>query len=502
MSAPEARVATVNDKQFWRVNSKMIGGLAMGQMTDPDRIWTEAADRLKAEIGDGPYSSYIAPSAVRVDSAGNLILVTPTAYARDWVRQNALRRMNELWLGLDGLSRRLDVRCRAEVGSILPSVAREAPRLNSISTAPATATTAPTFAASADSARAVRAAGLQERLTFDTFVEGHGNAFALAIAKQVASWADGHFNPVFFCGPYGYGKTHLLNAIAWEAQRLRPNAKVVYLTAERFLSTFVRAMQDRSTNAFKESLRSADMLLIDDVQFVGGKASTQEELLNTLTALIEDGKRIVLSADRAPVALTDIEPRLRSHMAAGLTCPVEAADRTLKVAVAQNRLRALAKLGVVSGEARPEVLEHMVDRTPGSMRELEGAVNTLAAVAGARLATLTTDEVQALLGTSMRGGPERRITVDEIQKTVAEHFSLKQADLLSERRTRAIARPRQIAMYLCKQHTTRSYPDIGRRFGGRDHTTVLHGVRKIEELLSQDEQIARDVEALTRKLRG
>ncbi len=502
MAAPEARVATVNDKQFWRVNSKMIGGLAMGQMTDPDRIWTEAADRLKAEIGDGPYSSYIAPSAVRVDSAGNLILVTPTAYARDWVRQNALRRMNELWLGLDGLSRRLDVRCRAEVGSILPSVAREAPRLNSISTAPATATTAPTFAASADSARAVRAAGLQERLTFDTFIEGHGNAFALAIAKQVASWADGHFNPVFFCGPYGYGKTHLLNAIAWEAQRLRPNAKVVYLTAERFLSTFVRAMQDRSTNAFKESLRSADMLLIDDVQFVGGKASTQEELLNTLTALIEDGKRIVLSADRAPVALTDIEPRLRSHMAAGLTCPVEAADRTLKVAVAQNRLRALAKLGVVSGEARPEVLEHMVDRTPGSMRELEGAVNTLAAVAGARLATLTTDEVQALLGTSMRGGPERRITVDEIQKTVAEHFSLKQADLLSERRTRAIARPRQIAMYLCKQHTTRSYPDIGRRFGGRDHTTVLHGVRKIEELLSQDEQIARDVEALTRKLRG
>ncbi|WP_292050857.1 chromosomal replication initiator protein DnaA, partial [Brevundimonas sp. UBA5866] len=252
----------------------------------------------------------------------------------------------------------------------------------------------------------------------------------------------------------------------------------------------------------KDSLRTADMLLIDDVQFVGGKASTQEELLNTLTSLIEDGKRIVLSADRAPVALTDIEPRLRSHLAAGLTCPVEAADRTLKVAVAQSRLRALAKLGVVAGEARPEVLEHMVDRTPGSMRELEGAVNTLAAVAGARLSTLTVEEVQSLLGTSMRGGPERRITVDEIQKTVAEHFNLKQADLLSERRTRAIARPRQIAMYLCKQHTTRSYPDIGRRFGGRDHTTVLHGVRKIEEMLSQDEQIARDVEALTRKLRG
>jgi chromosomal replication initiator protein len=484
---------------------EMIGGAVMAGMTDPNRIWTEAAGRLKTEIGDGPYSSYIAPSAVRVDSQGNLILVTPTAYARDWVRKNALRRMNELWLGLDGLARRLEVRCRAEMGSAPPSGLRDAPRLASINPAPAATSVAPAaaaFAPATDGARAVRAAGLQERLTFDSFVEGQGNAFALAIAKQVATWADGHFNPVFFCGPYGYGKTHLLNAIAWEAQRLRPDAKVVYLTAERFLSTFVRAMQDRSTAAFKESLRSADMLLLDDVQFVGGKTSTQEELLNTLTALIEDGKRIVLSADRAPMALTDVEPRLRSHLAAGLTCPVEAADRTLKVAVAQSRLNALAQLGVVSGEARPEVLEHLVDRTPGSMRELEGAVNTLAAVAGARLSALTVDEVQTLLGAALRTGPERRITVDEIQKTVAEHFSLKQADLLSERRTRAIARPRQIAMYLCKQHTTRSYPDIGRRFGGRDHTTVLHGVRKIEELMPKDDQIARDVEALTRKLRG
>ncbi|RZJ43966.1 MAG: chromosomal replication initiator protein DnaA [Brevundimonas sp.] len=491
----------------------MNGGAAMARLTDPDRIWTEAAGRLRTEIGDGPFSSYIAPSAVRADGAGQLILVTPTAYARDWVRKNALRRMNELWLGLDGLNRRLDVRCRAEMGSTptsaslaaqggaqsagLSVLADDTPSAQAFARVPA-ATVAPV----ADGARAVRAAGLQERLTFDSFVEGQGNAFALAIARQAASWADGHFNPIVFCGPYGYGKTHLLNAIAWEAQRLRPDAKVVYLTAERFLSTFVKAMQDRSTAAFKDSLRSADMLLLDDVQFVGGKASTQEELLSTLTALIGDGKRIVLSADRPPMAMSEVEPRLRSHLASGLTCPVEPADRALKIAVAQNRLKALAKLGVISGACRPEVLEHLVDRTPGSMRELEGAVNTLAAAAAARLETLSVEECQALLGAALRGGPERRITVDEIQKTVAEHFSLKQADLLSERRTRTVARPRQIAMWLCKQHTTRSYPDIGRRFGGRDHTTVLHGVRKIEELIAQDEAIARDVEALTRKLRG
>jgi len=483
----------------------------MAGMTDPDHIWTEAAGRLRTEIGEGPFSSYIAPSAVRADGSGQLILVTPTRLCRDWVRKNALRRMNELWLGLDGLSRRLDVRCRAEMGSTPSASQVAAGRAEGANVLPLVSPqshsmtkTMPmaTVPAVADGARAVRAAGLQERLTFDSFVEGQGNAFALAIARQAAAWADGHFNPIFFCGPYGYGKTHLLNAIAWEAQRLRPDARVVYLTAERFLSTFVRATQDRTMAAFKDSLRSADMLLIDDVQFVGGKAGTQEELLSTLTALIEDGKKIVISADRPPMALTEVEPRLRSHLASGLTCPVEPADRALKLAVARNRIQALANLGVVSGEAQAEVLEHLVDRTPGSMRELEGAVNTLAAVAGARLSSLSVDETQALLGSALRGGPERRITVDEIQKTVADHFSLKQADLLSERRTRAVARPRQIAMWLCKQHTTRSYPDIGRRFGGRDHTTVLHGVRKIEELIGLDDQIARDVETLTRKLRG
>jgi chromosomal replication initiator protein len=485
----------------FEAGEETMGGLAAAatHMTDPERIWTEASLRLRAEIGEGPFSSYIAPSAVRADGAGQLILITPTGYARDWVRKNALRRLNELWLGLDGLSRRLEVRCRAEVASVVPASAVAVQALAAVGLE---TPVAPTVAPVTDGARAVRAAGLQERLTFDSFVEGQGNAFALAIARQTASWADGHFNPIFFCGPYGYGKTHLLNAIAWEAQRLRPDAKVVYLTAERFLSTFVKAMQDRSTAAFKESLRSADMLLLDDVQFVGGKASTQEELLSTLTALIEDGKRIVLSADRPPMALTEVEPRLRSHLAAGLTCPVEPADRTLKIAVAQNRIAAFARMGVVSGEASRDVLEQLVDRTPGSVRELEGAINTLAAAAGPRLTTLGADEAVALLGSALRGGPERRITVDEIQKTVAEHFNMKQADLLSERRTRAVARPRQIAMWLCKQHTTRSYPDIGRRFGGRDHTTVLHGVRKIEELMPQDDQIARDVEALTRKLRG
>jgi len=213
----------------------------MAGMTDPDRIWTEAAGRLRSEIGEGPFSSYIAPSAVRADGAGQLILVTPTAYARDWVRKNALRRMNELWLGLDGLSRRLDVRCRAEMGSVAPASQVAAGRAEGAAVIPlqpqSMAMPMATVPPVADGARAVRAAGLQERLTFDSFVEGQGNAFALAIARQAAAWADGHFNPIFFCGPYGYGKTHLLNAIAWEAQRLRPDAKVIHLERDPLFSS-------------------------------------------------------------------------------------------------------------------------------------------------------------------------------------------------------------------------------------------------------------------------
>ena len=459
----------------------------------PEDVWGQVVEALRAEIGEGAFTSYLEQARVRESQSGDLFLVTPTAYARDWVDRHAIRRINELWLARDDKRRSLKARARAEY---------EAENPGAIETGVTPLVAQPTVSVvAADGPRAVRAAGLQERLTFETFVPGKGNEFAYAIARQVASWADGHFNPVYFCGPYGYGKTHLLNAIAWEAQRLRPNAKVIYLTAERFLSAFVRALQDKSVSAFKDELRGADLLLIDDVHFFSGKQTTQEELFHTLTALIEEGRRVVLAADRPPAALTDVEPRLRSHLAAGLTCPVEPADRALKLAVLEKKLEALEGLNLVSGRARPELLSHLVDRTTGSIRELEGGLNTLAAAAGQRMSNLTIEEAQGFLSAGFRSS-ERRITVDEIQKVTADYYGLKQADLLSSRRTRQVARPRQVAMYLCKQLTTRSYPDIGRRMGNRDHTTVLHGVRRIDALMAEDEQIARDVEALTRKLRG
>jgi chromosomal replication initiator protein len=341
----------------------------------------------------------------------------------------------------------------------------------------------------------------RDRFTFDTFVTGPANEFAHAVARRVASWADGHFNPVVIHGPYGLGKTHLLCAMAREASLAAPDKKVVYLTAERFLSGFVRAAMDRQLGPFKEELRGADLLIVDDVHFIGGKHSTQEELFHTLAALMEDGRRVVFSADRPPAALTEFDAHLRSHLSAGLVCGIEPADRALRLGILRRKLEILRGQFGFTGMLRPEVLDFLADRFTDNVRELEGALNTLIVRGGAGVCALTLDETHCLLRPHLRGG-ERRVTVDDIQKATAEHFRLKQADLLSERRTRAVARPRQAAMWLAKQLTTRSLPDIGRRFGGRDHTTVLHAVRRIEALRPQDPQLAQDLEILMRKLRG
>ncbi|WP_325361664.1 chromosomal replication initiator protein DnaA [Asticcacaulis sp.] len=458
----------------------------------PEMVWSKVATILRKELGEGPFNSYVAPSSVRPGPYGDPVLVTPTAYARDWISRNAARRAQELWTQHDPDSRVLEIRSRIEYedqtrGGETPAVAEVTPVA---------------VEAAVVSPPANRIGGLQERLTFDSFVAGRGNEFAFQMSRQVASWADGHFNPVFFHGPYGYGKTHLLNAIGWEAQSRRPDAKIVYLTAEKFTSTFVKALMDKSVNAFKDEVRGADLLLVDDVHFIGGKTSSQEELFHTLTSLIENNRRVVFTADRPPSQLTEIEARLRSHLSSGLVCALDVADQSLRMGIIERKLEQLSQRLGAAQNPRSDVLHFLAERVPGSIRELEGAVNTLVASAGPRLGSLTLEEAMALLQPNLKVAVERRVTVDEIQKLVSEHFGLKQADLLSERRTRAIARPRQVAMWLCKQHTTRSYPDIGRRFGGRDHTTVLHAVKKVEELLQADDQIARDVEALTRKLRN
>ena len=476
-----------------------IGERMGGVEVSPGGIWSVACHTLKGELGADTFGSWLGQASLREDRDGAVVLVTPTGIARDWIRRNAWRRIQELWSQNDPQGRNLMLKSRIEFDSIAQRTASP----DYLEAADPVSSDVPHLApARPGGAAAAPTPGLQERLTFSTFVTGSPNEFAYAVAKRVASWSDGHFNPVLFHGPYGFGKTHLMNAIAHEATRAAPSKKVVYLTAERFLSTFVRAIQDRKTATFKDTLRDADLLLIDDVHFIAGKQSTQEELFHTLMALMEDGRRVVFTSDRAPADLSEMEPRLRSHLQAGLVCGIEPADRSLRLGILEKKLEALGRSAGIAGlAARPEVLQFLADRFTDSVREMEGALNTLMARLSAGVARVSLDEVQAILRPNLRGG-ERRVTVDEIQKAVAEYYSLKQADLISERRQRAVARPRQAAMWIAKQITTRSLPDIGRRFGGRDHTTVLHAVRRIEELKAGDPVLARDLETLVRKLRG
>jgi len=465
-------------------------------------VWTKTCQVLKHELGEATFGSWLGQASLR-EAGDDVCLVAATGVARDWIRRHAWRRIGELWAQNDPQGRRLDLKSRMELesaGTVAAPPAMAPVAANSVAAA------APAiFEVAAEAppvlARQGRLLGLQERFTFDSFVPGPANEFAFAVARRVASWADGHFNPVLFHGPYGFGKTHLLNALAWEAIHNAPGKRVVYLTAERFTTTFVRALQDRQTAAFKDELRNADLLLIDDVHFVAGKQTTQEELFHTLIALVEEGRRVVMTADRSPTEISEMEPRLRSHLQAGLVCGIEPADRHLRLGILERKLATLAGQGGFKPAARPDVLQFLADRFTDSVRELEGALNTLVARVGAQVASLSLDEAQAILRPHLSCN-ERRVTVDMIQKAVAEHYNLKQADLISERRARAVARPRQVAMWLAKQITTRSLPDIGRRFGGRDHTTVLHAVRRIEALKAEDAGIARDIDALMRKLRG
>ncbi|HEY1752333.1 MAG TPA: chromosomal replication initiator protein DnaA [Caulobacteraceae bacterium] len=465
----------------------------------PAGVWMKASQALRGELGDDTFGSWLAHASLRTSPRGELCLVTPTGIARDWIQRYAWRRIGELWADLDPEGRVLTLKSRGEFeadGGDTEAAPLTIEAVEPISTdSPATAPIAST--------RSGRTQWLQDRFSFDTFVKGPSNEFALAVARRVASWADGHFNPVVFHGAYGYGKTHLLNAIAWEAMRTAPDKKVVYLTAERFLSSFVRSLMERKANGFKDELRSADLLLIDDVHFIGGKHSSEEELFHTLAALMEDGRRVVFSADRPPAGLSEIDARLRSHLSAGLVCGIEPADRALRLDILERKAPLLCRQQGIAAQMKTDVLQFLADRFTDSVRELEGALNTLIARAGAGAGVqgLTLEATQAFLGPTLRGG-DKRITVDEIQKAASEHFGLKQADLLSERRTRSVARPRQAAMWLAKQLTTRSLPDIGKRFGGRDHTTVLHAVRRIEALRQADPQLARDLEVLIRKLRG
>jgi chromosomal replication initiator protein len=336
-------------------------------------------------------------------------------------------------------------------------------------------------------------APLDPRFTFANFIVGKPNELAFAAARRVAEASAVPFNPLFLYGGVGLGKTHLMHAIAWHIRETRPDRRVIYLSAEKFMYQFIRALRYKDTMAFKEQFRSVDMLMIDDVQFIAGKDNTQEEFFHTFNALVDQNHQVIISADKSPNDLEGMEDRMKSRLGWGLVADIHPTTYELRLSILQ------AKAEQLEVPIPQKVLEFLAHKITSNVRELEGALNRIGAYAKLVGRPVTLENTQDVLHDILRAN-DRRVTIEEIQKRVAEHYNIRLSEMYSARRARAVARPRQVAMYLAKQLTARSLPEIGRKFGGRDHTTVMHAVRKVDELRSTDRGFAEDIELLRRML--
>ena len=336
---------------------------------------------------------------------------------------------------------------------------------------------------------------LDPRFTFKDFVVGKSNELAFSACRRVADSEDVPFNPLFLYGGVGLGKTHLMHAIAWQRKKLNPKFKIMYLSAEKFMYEFIKAIRSKNTVPFKEEFRSVNLLMIDDVQFIIGKESTQEEFFHTFNALADQNRQMVISADKSPSDLEGLEERLRSRLGCGLVADIHPTTYELRLSIIELKIE---KYNIALSK---DVIEFLAHKITSSVRELEGALTRLAAHVTLVGRTVNLEIAEDLLQDLLRAS-DRRTTVDQIQKKVAEHYNVKMSDMHSSRRSRNIARPRQIAMFLSKNLTTRSLPEIGRKFGGRDHTTVIHAIKKVNELVKNDSSLAEDIEILTRSLQS
>jgi chromosomal replication initiator protein len=421
-----------------------------------------------------------------------VLLAVPTRFLRDWVAAHYADRIRALW------------RCvNPQVGGVALTVKPAATVDCPANRAPAPAGRvrlgpAPTPPeAVAEPLEGEIGAPVDPRFTFENFVVGKSNNLAYAAAKRVAELDAPPFNPLFLYGGVGLGKTHLMHAIAWQIQRENPGRKVVYLSAEKFMYQFVKAVRCKDTMRFKDMFRSADVLMVDDVHFIGGKESTQEEFFHTFNALADRGSQIVISSDRSPSALSGLEERVRSRLGWGLVADIQPTTYELRLGILHCKAQAFAQ----EVKVPDNVLAFLAHRITSNVRELEGALNRVIAQAVLVGRAITLDMAQDVLQDLLRAH-ERRVPIEDIQRQVADHYQIRIADMHSARRARAVARPRQVAMYLAKLLTPRSLPEIGRKFGGRDHTTVMHAIRKIDELRVGDPVLCEAIETLRRMLQG
>ena len=445
-----------------------------------DKIWTKLKISLKKSVGENSFNNWLSPinfSHVEEDMA---VLTVPTNFLGNYVSQN----FGELITAQISSKNNKISRIRFEVDT----------SSNSLGVSQPSAVTHTNISKDNE----LTGAQLDKRFTFDAFVVGKPNELAHAAARRVAEGGIVSFNPLFLYGGVGLGKTHLMHAIAWELQNRRPDLNVLYLSAEQFMYRFVQALRERKMMDFKQLFRSVDVLMVDDVQFIAGKGSTQEEFFHTFNALVDQNKQIIISGDRAPGEIKDLEDRIRSRLQSGLVVDLHPTDYELRLGILQSKVER-QKQQYPELSIDNNVLEFLALRISTNVRVLEGALTRLFAFASLIGRHITLEVAQDCLADVLRAS-ERKITVEEIQRKVSEHYNIRLSDMIGPKRLRTYARPRQIAMFLSKQLTSRSLPEIGRRFGGRDHTTVMHGVRRIEELRTQDGQIAEDLEMLRRAL--
>ena len=445
-----------------------------------DRKWTELKISLKKSIGENNFNNWLSPvefSHIEDDVA---IFLVPTNFLGNYVSQN----FGEIIVAQISSNNGKINRIRFEVATDLNNFGDSQP------STPAHI--------SVQKDNGLSGAQLDKRFTFDAFVVGKPNELAHAAARRVAEGGDVSFNPLFLYGGVGLGKTHLMHAIAWELSNRRPDINVLYLSAEQFMYRFVQALRERKMMDFKQLFRSVDILMVDDVQFIAGKGSTQEEFFHTFNALVDQNKQIIISGDRAPGEIKDLEDRIKSRLQSGLVVDLHPTDYELRLGILQSKVER-QKQQYPELSIDNNVLEFLALRISTNVRVLEGALTRLFAFASLIGRHITLEVAQDCLADVLRAS-ERKITVEEIQRKVSEHYNIRLSDMIGPKRLRTYARPRQIAMFLSKQLTSRSLPEIGRRFGGRDHTTVMHGVRRIEELRTQDGQIAEDLEMLRRAL--
>tara|TARA_B100001248_G_scaffold129530_1_gene97099 strand:- start:1505 stop:2893 length:1389 start_codon:yes stop_codon:yes gene_type:complete len=447
---------------------------------DNQDTWGKVKNRLRKEIGDTLYRSWLKPLKLKKINKNTIIFSAETSLVRDRVERQYTDRIISIWSsespGIDNVEVSVEDGQNSKIRS-LNNITQKNNKTESHQNIRIT------------NKDDILISSLDKRLTFENFVVGTPNELAFAAAKRVAEADFVPFNPLFLYGGVGLGKTHLMNAIAWVIKKKNPDRKVVYISAEKFMYQFIKALRSKDVMNFKQEFRSVDVLMIDDVQFISGKEHTQEEFFHTFNALVDRGCQIVLSADKSPSDLEGMEERLKSRLGWGLVTDIQPTTYELRLGILQSRAES-------SGITFPrEVLDFIAQKIKSNVRELEGALNRIIAHTTLVGKQITLENTIDVLSDILRAN-NKLITIEDIQKKVSEHFSVKMSEMFSARRSKSVVIPRQIAMYLSKELTNLSYPEIGRNFGGKDHTTIIHASKKIDKLLNENSHISEDIKLL------